>query len=256
MHVIVGAGAVGSATANLLAAAGQPVRIVTRSGGGPAHPLIERVAADATDAATLCRLTGGAAALYNCANPPYHRWPEMWPPLGAAFLSAAERTGAVLVTMSNLYGYGPVDRPMTEDTPGRPPRRGRCAMQTPAELGWRFVALGVVAPSAGCYDVLPGVATTPAARDDVVDRLGRTPAVGAAPAVASEDGAARQAYVCPVGHAHVAGEPDDRWNREDFAGTVEDPVAVGDANSLSGEDKDGGPSDGHDTQRLVGSVEN
>jgi hypothetical protein len=62
--------------------------------------------------------------------------------------------------------------------------------------------------------------------------------------------------VCPVGHAHVAGEPDDRWNREDFAGTVEDPVAVGDANSLSGEDKDGGPSDGHDTQRLVGSVEN
>jgi len=117
MHVIVGAGAVGSATANLLAAAGQPVRIVTRSGGGPAHPLIERVAADATDAATLCRLTGGAAALYNCANPPYHSWPTDWPPLAAALLTAAESSGAPLVITGNLYVYGKVDRPMTPDMP-------------------------------------------------------------------------------------------------------------------------------------------
>ena len=117
MHVIVGAGAVGSATANLLAAAGQPVRIVTRSGGGPAHPLIERVAADATDAATLCRLTGGAAALYNCANPPYHTWPTDWPPLAAALLTAAESSGAPLVITGNLYVYGKVDRPMTPDMP-------------------------------------------------------------------------------------------------------------------------------------------
>jgi len=117
MHVIVGAGAVGSATANLLAAAGQPVRIVTRSGGGPAHPLIERVAADATDAATLRRLTGGAAALYNCANPPYHTWPTDWPPLAAALLTAAESSGAPLVITGNLYVYGKVDRPMTPDMP-------------------------------------------------------------------------------------------------------------------------------------------
>jgi nucleoside-diphosphate-sugar epimerase len=32
-------------------------------------------------------------------------------------LGAAERSGAVLVTMSNLYGYGPVRGPMTEDLP-------------------------------------------------------------------------------------------------------------------------------------------
>lgn len=32
-------------------------------------------------------------------------------------LSAAEGSGAVLVTMSNLYGYGPVGAPMTETTP-------------------------------------------------------------------------------------------------------------------------------------------
>jgi hypothetical protein len=32
-------------------------------------------------------------------------------------LAAAEATGAGLVTMSNLYGYGPVNGPMTEDLP-------------------------------------------------------------------------------------------------------------------------------------------
>ncbi|SCL61185.1 NAD-dependent epimerase/dehydratase family protein [Micromonospora chersina] len=117
LHVIVGAGPVGTATARLLAERGERVRVVTRRGTGPAHPAIERIAADAADAERLTALTDGAAALYNCANPAYHRWPLDWPPLAAALLTAAERTGAVLATVGNLYGYGPVDAPMTEATP-------------------------------------------------------------------------------------------------------------------------------------------
>ncbi|MFI6328798.1 NAD-dependent epimerase/dehydratase family protein [Micromonospora chersina] len=117
LHVIVGAGPVGTATARLLAERGERVRVVTRRGTGPAHPAIERIAADAADAERLTALTEGAAALYNCANPAYHRWPLDWPPLAAALLTAAERTGAVLATVGNLYGYGPVDAPMTEATP-------------------------------------------------------------------------------------------------------------------------------------------
>lgn len=117
LHVIVGAGPIGTATAQELVEQGHRVRVVTRRGTGPERPGIERVAADAAGPSRLTELTQGAAALYNCANPPYHRWPQEWPPLAAALLAAAERTGAVLVTMSNLYGYGPVDRPMTEDLP-------------------------------------------------------------------------------------------------------------------------------------------
>lgn len=117
LHVIVGAGPVGTATARLLAERGEQVRVVTRRGTGPEHPAIERVAADAADADRLAVLTDGAAALYNCANPAYHRWPTDWPPLAAALLTAAERSGAVLATVGNLYGYGPVDAPMTEETP-------------------------------------------------------------------------------------------------------------------------------------------
>jgi nucleoside-diphosphate-sugar epimerase len=120
-HVIVGAGPVGSATAMLLAERGDQVRVLTRRGTGPQHANVELVAADAGDAAALRRLAGGAVALYNCANPPYHRWPTDWPPIASALLSAAESSGAVLVTANNVYGYGPVDVPMTEDLPFDPP---------------------------------------------------------------------------------------------------------------------------------------
>jgi len=117
LHLIVGAGAVGSATARLLAERGEQVRVVSRRGGGPDHPAIERVAADGTDADRLTTLAEGAAALYNCANPAYHRWLTDWPPLASALLTAAERTRGLLVTMGNLYGYGPVTGPITEATP-------------------------------------------------------------------------------------------------------------------------------------------
>ena len=117
VHVVVGAGAVGSVTAELLAAQGRSVTLVSRSGRDPGLPGVRTVAADAADATRLRELASGAAAIYNCANPAYHRWPTDWPPIADALLSTAEQTGAVLVTLSNLYGYGPVSTPMTEDLP-------------------------------------------------------------------------------------------------------------------------------------------
>ena len=116
-YVVVGSGTIGSAVVRLLIARGDRVRVVTRSGSGPEHPAVERVALDAADGAGLARVCEQAAALFNCANPAYHRWASDWPPIAEAMLTAATRTGAVLVTMSNLYGYGPVDGPMTEHTP-------------------------------------------------------------------------------------------------------------------------------------------
>jgi hypothetical protein len=128
LHVVVGAGPIGSGIAQLLTASGHLVRIVTRSGSGPAGTSAELVAADASDTLAMAKLTEAAAAVYNCANPPYHRWPELWPPIAASLLGAAERCGGVLVTIGNLYGYGPARlsqgtagydqvHPMTEGTP-------------------------------------------------------------------------------------------------------------------------------------------
>ncbi|MBA8794406.1 nucleoside-diphosphate-sugar epimerase [Friedmanniella endophytica] len=117
-HVIVGSGPVGRHTARLLVQAGHEVVLVSRSGRGPEIAGARRVAVDAADRAALGSVTAGAAALYNCANPPhYGNWEQVWPALSAGLLGAAEQTGATLVTTSSLYGYGPVDVPMTEALP-------------------------------------------------------------------------------------------------------------------------------------------
>lgn len=120
LHVIVGAGPVGSTVARLLAARGEQVRIVTRSGAGPDGPGVERVTADASQALTMRDLTEGATAIYNCANVAFHRWPADWAPLSRALLHAAESSGAVLAMTSDLHVYGPVNGRMTESTPMRP----------------------------------------------------------------------------------------------------------------------------------------
>ncbi|MGI8947574.1 MAG: NAD-dependent epimerase [Ornithinimicrobium sp.] len=48
------------------------------------------------------------------------RWDTDWPPIAAALLQAAQESGAVLATVSNLYGYGRVDGPMSHRTPLHP----------------------------------------------------------------------------------------------------------------------------------------
>ena len=116
-HVIVGAGAVAVAAARRLADAGDEVRLVSRRATAPAHERITPVALDATDADALTELSRGAATIFNCAAPEYSSWPKALPPLFRAVLEAAERSSTDYVMLGNLYGYGPADETITEDTP-------------------------------------------------------------------------------------------------------------------------------------------
>ncbi|MFD7627726.1 NAD-dependent epimerase/dehydratase family protein [Streptomyces sp. NPDC059851] len=116
LHVVVGFGPAGAATARLLAAQGRTVRVVTASGRSP-EPGIEHLALDARDGERLTEAAEGATAIYGCAAPPYHRWAGAWPALATSLCDAAEATGAVLAVLGNLYGYGPVDGPVTERLP-------------------------------------------------------------------------------------------------------------------------------------------
>ncbi len=118
LHVVVGSGPVGTAIAADLLARGETVRVITRSGTGTDGT--ERVAADASDAVRMVALTQGAAVIYNCANPPYDKWAQMWPPIAQTLLKAAEASGAVLAIVDNLYAFGPVDGPMSAAVPDRP----------------------------------------------------------------------------------------------------------------------------------------
>ncbi len=121
LHLVLGAGPVGTAIARRLVAGGHDVRLASRSGRGPDLPGVTRVTVDAADTAALTAAARGAAVLHNALNPTaYHRWAVEWPPMAAAVLTAAERTGAALVTIGNLYAYGRTSAPMREDTPLRP----------------------------------------------------------------------------------------------------------------------------------------
>ncbi len=116
-HVVIGMGPIGRALAARLVELGDRVRMISRSPG--VVPLgVEHVVLDARDRSALAVAARSADTIYNCANPgPYPVWEERWPPLATAILGAAEDSGAVLVTFSNLYGYGPVEGPISRDLP-------------------------------------------------------------------------------------------------------------------------------------------
>jgi nucleoside-diphosphate-sugar epimerase len=118
-HVILGAGSIGTNVARLLVERDESVLMLTRSGSGPEHPLIQRTAVDASDAARLTELARGAKVIYHAANPPsYTMWERMLPPLQTAAIAAAQANDAVLALTASLYAYGeqPGGR-MREDTP-------------------------------------------------------------------------------------------------------------------------------------------
>lgn len=121
VHVVLGTGPLGRAVAQESLRRGHPVRLVSRSGS--ALPGIGAVRADVTDQSAARVACAGAAVVYQCASPPYHRWAQDFPPIQAGAIAGAAAAGAVLVAAENLYMYGPCATELTEDTPMHPNSR-------------------------------------------------------------------------------------------------------------------------------------
>ena len=125
LHVVFGTGPVGmSVMETLMQTSGRRIRLVNRSGKASVPDGIEVLGGDATDEAFAREASEGASVVYFALNPPYDKWPELFPPLQAGVLGGAASAGAKLVAMENLYMYGPTDgRPLTEDLPYAPNTR-------------------------------------------------------------------------------------------------------------------------------------
>jgi nucleoside-diphosphate-sugar epimerase len=135
LHAVLGAGGgIGGEIVRTLADAGRPVRALAR------RPLdlpasVEQRTVDLRDVDGTAAAIDGAAVVYHCAMPAYHRWPQEFPGLTRAIADAAGRAGADLVVADNLYAAPDHGRPITENeapVDHGPKARTRAAMN--AEL--------------------------------------------------------------------------------------------------------------------------
>src|SRR5215211_1520377 len=116
LHVVFGTGAVGMSVMDALIRRGpRRVRMVNRSGRARVPHGVEVVGGDATDEGFAREASEGASVVYFALNPPYNKWPELFPPLQAGVLEGAASAVANLIAMETLYIYGSFDAPPTTE---------------------------------------------------------------------------------------------------------------------------------------------
>lgn len=120
MHTILGSnGTVGPGLVEALRRRNFPVRGVNRR----PHPGDwEYVVADVTKPADVMAAVEGSEVVYLLVGIEYNLqvWQRNWPVIMDNAIKACVENGAKLVFMDNVYAYGLVDGPMTEETPMRP----------------------------------------------------------------------------------------------------------------------------------------
>lgn len=118
VHVVFGTGTIGLELVDELDSQGYRVRAVNRSGVASIPAGVELMAGDVLREGFATTAAAGASVVYQCLNPPYHKWPELFPAMQQATVDAARATGARFVSFENVYAYGDTaGRPISEDLP-------------------------------------------------------------------------------------------------------------------------------------------
>lgn len=117
-HVVFGTGPLGLSVMRELCRQGRNVRMVNRCGRLRFEKDVRTQLGgiDAADPSQTREVCEGAAVVYHCVGLPYPRWPE-FTAIANGILQGAASAGAKLIYADNLYAYGAVDKPMTEDLP-------------------------------------------------------------------------------------------------------------------------------------------
>jgi nucleoside-diphosphate-sugar epimerase len=180
MITILGAGGViSNELVKLLAARKQPFRLVGRH-AATAPGAAETVSADLSDKEQTLRAVAGSSLVYLLVGLKYdHKvWAETWPGIMANTIEACKRAGARLVFFDNVYMYGRVSGPMTEETPFNPcSRKGGIRARLATSLIDEWKSGGVTAMIARSADFYGPAAKTGIPNATVFDPMskGRKP---------------------------------------------------------------------------------
>ena len=123
MHTILGAGGpIANALTKELIHANETIRLVSRKPVATNNPKVSWVKADLLNEAELFAAAVGSKVIYLCAGLVYDIkiWQQQWPVIIKNVINLTKHTGARLIFFDNVYMYGLVNGPMTEDTPYRP----------------------------------------------------------------------------------------------------------------------------------------
>ncbi len=122
MHTILGAGGtIGTLLLQELNAKGFPLRLVSRKGTS-GEVGNETMAADITDRQQTIDAVAGSSIVYLVIGLEYRYaiWREQWPKIMGNAIEACKQAHAKLLFFDNVYMYGKVNGPMTEETPFNP----------------------------------------------------------------------------------------------------------------------------------------
>lgn len=125
LHAMLGAnGVIGRELSLALPASTDRIRQVSRS-PRRVNAGDETFAADLLDPDATARAIAGSDVAYLVAGLKYDTgvWREEWPRVMRNVINGCRRHGARLVFFDNVYAYGRVDGPMTEETPFNPSSR-------------------------------------------------------------------------------------------------------------------------------------
>ena len=121
LTTILGAGGpISNELVKIVSANGTPLRLVSRN--PKPLPGAAILSADISDQQQAITAVAGSSTVYLLIGLKYDAkvWQEMWPRIMANTIEACKRAGAKLLFFDNVYMYGRVNGPMTEDTPYAP----------------------------------------------------------------------------------------------------------------------------------------
>jgi len=123
MHTILGAGGpVANVLTRELTKNNNRVRLVSRRLVNTTAPNINWQKADLLNYQEVKQATQGSTVIYLCAGLVYDKnaWQQQWPVIMQNVINVAKHHQARFIFFDNIYMYGLVNGPMTEDTPYNP----------------------------------------------------------------------------------------------------------------------------------------